>query len=135
MQFGPMDGTGAFYSYIRCSAGNVTRVLDTISGIFQSLSQDGITEDELSKAKNKVLSSLVLKNELPMGRLGDLGSNWLYLDKYRTVEEDVNAIKAVTIDDVNVLIEQSIDDVNVLIEQFKPGDFTQLSIGPAENNE
>ena len=57
-----------------------------------------------------------------MGRLGDLGSNWLYLEKYRTVEEDVNAIKAVTV-----------DDVNVLIEQFKPGDFTQLSIGPAEN--
>jgi predicted Zn-dependent peptidase len=124
MQFGPMDGTGAFFSYIRCSADNVAKVLDTVSGIFQSLSQDGITEDELSKAKNKVLSSLVLKNELPMGRLGDLGSNWLYLEKYRTVDEDVNAIKAVTL-----------DDVNVLIEQFKLGDFTQLSIGPAENNE
>jgi predicted Zn-dependent peptidase len=123
MQFGPMDGTGAFYSYIRCSADNVAKVLDTVSGIFQSLSRDGITEDELSKAKNKVLSSLVLKNELPMGRLGDLGSNWLYLEKYRTVEEDVKAIKAVTI-----------DDVNVLIEQFRPGDFTQLSIGPPENN-
>ena len=124
MQFGPMDGTGAFYSYIRCSADNVGKVLDTVSGIFQSLSQDGITEDELRKAKNKVLSSLVLKNELPMGRLGDLGSNWLYLEKYRTVEEDIISVKAVTV-----------DDVNVLIEQFKPGDFTQLSIGPAENNE
>ena len=123
MQFGPMDGTGAFYSYIRCSAGNVAKVLDTVSGIFQSLSQNGVTEDELRKAKNKVLSAFVIKNELPMGRLGDLGSNWLYLDKYRTVEDDISAIKAVTI-----------DDVNVLIEQFKPGDFTQLSIGPAENN-
>ncbi len=122
MQFGPMDGTGAFYSYIRCSAENVALVLDTVNGIFQSLSQDGITEDELRKAKNKVLSSLVIKNELSMGRLGELGSNWLYLQKYRTVEEDVNAIKAV-----------SVDDINVLIEQFKPGDFTQLSIGPVEN--
>ncbi len=78
----------------------------------------------MRKAKNKVLSALVIKNELPMGRLGDLGSNWLYLEKYRTVEDDINAIKAVTI-----------DDVNILIEQFKPGDFTQLSIGPAKNNE
>jgi predicted Zn-dependent peptidase len=121
MHFGPMDGTGAFYSYIRCSADNVTLVLDTVNAIFQSLSQDGVTEDELRKAKNKVLSSLVIKNELPMGRLGDLGSNWLYLGQYRTVEDDVNAIKAV-----------SVDDVNVLIEQFKPGDFTQLSIGPVE---
>ena len=121
MQFGPMDGTGAFYSYIRCSADNVNLVFDTVNSIFQGLSQNGVTEDELRKAKNKVLSSLVIKNELPMGRLGDLGSNWLYLGQYRTVEEDVNAIKAV-----------SVDDINVLIEQFKPGDFTQLSIGPVE---
>jgi predicted Zn-dependent peptidase len=123
MQFGPMDGTGAFYSYIRCSAGNVTQVLDIVNDIFKNLSQSGITEDELRKAKNKVLSALVIKNELPMGRLGDLGSNWLYLEKYRTIEEDVSAIKAVTV-----------DDVNVLIEQFNPGDFTKLSIGPAESS-
>jgi predicted Zn-dependent peptidase len=123
MQFGPMDGTGAFYSYIRCSADKVALVLDTVNSIFQSLSQDGVTEDELRKAKNKVLSSLVIKNELPMGRLGDLGSNWLYLQEYRTVEEDVNAIKAV-----------SVNDVNALIEECKPDDFTQLSIGPVDNN-
>ncbi|MHC4106398.1 MAG: M16 family metallopeptidase [Planctomycetota bacterium] len=122
MQFGPMDGTGAFYSYIRCGADNVTQVLDTVSDIFQSLSRDGVNEDELRKAKNKVLSALVIKNELPMGRLGDLGSNWQYLEKYRTVEEDIGAVKAVTV-----------EDINVLIEQFRPGDFTQLSIGPVEN--
>ncbi|MBW7991535.1 MAG: insulinase family protein [Planctomycetes bacterium] len=119
-----MDGTGAFCSYIRCSTGNVTKVLDTVSGIFQSLFRDGITEDELRKAKNKVLSALVIKNELSRGRLDDLGSNWLYLEKYRTVEDDISAIRAVTV-----------DDVNVLIEQFKLGDFTRLSIGPAENDE
>ncbi len=122
MQFGAMDGTGAFYSYISCSAENVTKVLDTVSGIFQSLSKNGITEDELRKAKNKVLSALVIKNELPMGRLIDLGFNWIYLEQYRTVQDDVSAIKAVTV-----------DDVNVLIEQFKPEDFTQLSLGPAQD--
>jgi len=123
MQFGAMDGTGAFYSYISCSNDNVGKVLDTVSGIFQNLSQNGITEDELRKAKNKVLSALVIKNELPMGRLIDLGFNWIYLEQYRTVQDDIGAIKAVTV-----------NDVNELIEQFKPGDFTQLSIGPAGNN-
>jgi predicted Zn-dependent peptidase len=122
MQFGAMDGTGAFYSYIRCSAGDVTKVLDTVSGIFQNLSENGITEDELRKAKNKVLSALVIKNELPMGRLIDLGFNWIYLEQYRTVQDDINSIKAVTV-----------DDVNELIGQFNPGDFTQLSIGPAQD--
>ncbi|MHC4488785.1 MAG: M16 family metallopeptidase, partial [Planctomycetota bacterium] len=67
MQSGAMDGTGTFYSYIRCGSENVCKVLDTVGNIFDSLSKDGVTEDELRKAKNKILSALVIKNELPMG--------------------------------------------------------------------
>lgn len=122
MQFGPMDGTGVFCSYIRCSSENVSKGLDIVRDIFQNLSDNGITDEELTKAKNKLLSALVIKNELPMGRLIDLGFNWTYLQQYRTVADDVEAIKAVTI-----------DDVHSLIEQFNPGQFTQLSIGPAQS--
>lgn len=123
MQFGGMDGTGAFCSYIRCSSDNAAKVLDLVRGIFDDLARNGVTEDELTKAKNKILSELVIKNELPMGRLVDLGFNWTYLQKYQTIEDDVNAIKAVTV-----------DDVHLLIEQFRLGDFTQLSLGPARNS-
>ncbi|MBW8040788.1 MAG: insulinase family protein [Planctomycetes bacterium] len=123
MQFGAMDGTGVFQSYIRCSSEKVTEVLEAIKGIFSGLSKSGISKDELTKAKNKTLSALVIKNELPMGRLLDLGFNWIYLEQYRTIEEDINSIKAVTV-----------DDVHSLIEQFDLGDFTQLSIGPAQNS-
>jgi len=119
MQYGAMDGTGVFCSYIRCSSENVTKVLDIVKGIFDDLVRDGVTEDELTKAKNKILSALVIKNELPMGRLVDLGFNWTYLQEYRPIEDDVNAIKAVTV-----------DDIHSQIEQFRPGDFTQLSLGP-----
>ena len=80
-----------------------------------------MTEEELRKAKNKTLSALVIKNELPMGRLVDLGFNWTYLQRYRTVADDINAIKAVTV-----------NDIHSLIEKFKLGDFTQLSLGPAQ---
>ena len=72
-------------------------------------------------AKNKILRALVIKNEIPMGRLLDLGLNWTYTKEYRTVEDDINAIKAV-----------KIDDIHSLIEQFNLGDFTQFSIGPAK---
>ena len=123
MQFGAMDGTGAFCSYIRCSSDNITKVLDIVRNIFDDLTGSGVTEDELTKAKNKVLSALVIKNELPMGRLVDLGFNWTYLQRYQTIEDDVNAIKTVTV-----------DDVHSLIEQFRPGEFTQLSLGPARSS-
>jgi predicted Zn-dependent peptidase len=121
MQFGAMDGTGAFHSYIRCGSENVNKVLDTIKKIFDDLSRAGVNEDELTKAKNKILSALVIKNELPMGRLIDLGFNWLYLGQYRTIEDDIKAIKAVTV-----------EDVNKVIEKYRPGEFTQFSIGPEQ---
>jgi predicted Zn-dependent peptidase len=115
-----MDGTGMFCSYICCNGQNVPKVMHAVAGILDTLAGDGITEDELRKAKNKILSALVIKNELPMGRLVDLGFNWVYLGQYRTIEDDISAIRAVTI-----------DDVSSLIRQLRPGDFTQFSIGPA----
>lgn len=121
MQFAAMDGTGVFCSYINCGSENVNKVLDKVKNIFESLSTSGVTENEIKTAKNKILSALVIKNELPMGRLIDLGANWIYLQQYRTIEDDINAIKAVTA-----------DDVQSLIEQFNPGDFTQFSLGPSQ---
>ena len=120
MHFGPMDGTGLFYSYLRCSTAKAPEVLDIVTRIFAELAKDGVTEAELTKAKNKVLSALVIKNELSMGRLVDLGFNWVYLNQYRPIEHDVTAIKAV-----------SVEDVNALIGALNPGAFTQFVLGPA----
>ena len=121
MHFGSMDGTGTVYSYINCATDNVDKVMKTVKSIFSSLVESGVTQEELRKAKNKILSALVIKNEVPMGRLVDLGFNWTYLGQYRRIEEDINAIKAVTV-----------DEINSLIRQFDPGNFTQLSIGPGK---
>ena len=119
MQFGAMDGTGVFYSYIRCGRENVDKVLDITQKVFCDVTKNGVSEDETRTAKNKILSALVIKNEIPMGRLVDLGFNWTYLREYRTIEDDINAIKAVTV-----------DDVSSVAREFNPGDFTQFSIGP-----
>ncbi len=121
MHFSPMDGTGMFYSYFRCSAKNASRVVDIATGILKDLLKDAITEHELAKARNKVLSALVIKNELSMGRLVDLGFNWMYLGTYRSIEEDVEAIKAVTLDEINALIGELILD-----------SYTRFTLGPAQ---
>lgn len=120
MHFGPMDGAGMFYNYFCCSPDNGPRVMDIVNGIFQDLSRNGITEEELVKAKNKVLSALVLKNEVPMGRLVDLGFHWMYLGEYRSIEQDVEAVKALTAGEVNSLIR----DVDLT-------SYTQYILGPA----
>jgi len=121
IQFAPMDGTGIFCSYIRCSSENVSRVLDTVNNIFQSLVAEGVSEKELTKARNKLLSAVVIKNELPMGRLVDLGFNWVYSEQYYTIAEEIELIKAVTV-----------DDIAALIHQYNPCDFTQFMMGPGK---
>jgi len=121
MQFMGMDGTGAFCSYIRCGAEKVSQVLETVKDIFAGLSEKGVDDEELAAAKNKILSMLVIKNKLPMGRLADLGLNWTYLQQYREIGQEISAIKAV-----------AVDDVNALIREFQLGDFTRFSIGPPQ---
>ena len=122
MQFGPMDGTGTFYSYFRCSPENVSQVLAIVKEILAQLRTGGITEEELGKAQNKILSALVIRNELPMGRLLDLGMNWIYLQQYRPIAEDVASIKAI-----------DCADVTQLVEALQPDQFTQFSIGPDQD--
>ena len=119
MQFGAMDGTGVFYSYFQCSPASAAQVRRTVGEVFDGLARSGVTDEELTKAKNKTLSALVIKNELPMGRLVDLGFNWIYLREYHSVADDVTAIKAVTV-----------EDVNDLIRQLSPGVFTEFAMGP-----
>ena len=120
MHFNPMDGTGLFYAYLRCGTPNAAKVMGIVDGIFRDLMDKGVSADEMAKAKNKVLSALVLKNELPMGRLVDLGFNWMYLGEYRSIEQDVEAIKAVTV-----------DEINTLIRQVDLTSYTRYALGPA----
>ncbi|MGA2092713.1 MAG: pitrilysin family protein [Sedimentisphaerales bacterium] len=120
MEFSAMDGTGANYTYVRCGAANAGKSLEIIDRIFADLAKTGITEDELVKAKNKVLSALVIKNEIPMGRLVDLGFNWTYLCEYRKIEQEVSAIKAVTV-----------ADINALLKDYPLSPYAQFSLAPA----
>ncbi|MFA5424047.1 MAG: pitrilysin family protein [Phycisphaerae bacterium] len=120
MQFESMDGTGAFYSYIRCGSENLTTVLDIIKNLFDELAAQGVTEHELTKARNKVLSSLALRNEIPMGRLLSLGFDWVYLNQYRSIAQDVADVKAVTV-----------DDINAFVKDFPLSRFTKFTLGPA----
>ena len=54
-----------------------------------------------------------------MGRLTNLGLNWVYSQKYKSVSDDVEAIKAVTV-----------EDVNALIKDYPLSKFTNFTLGP-----
>jgi predicted Zn-dependent peptidase len=114
-----MDGTGVFYSYLCCDPGKTQTVMEVVGGILAELEKTGISTTELEAAKNKMLSALTIRCEQPMGRLVSLGFNWIYNHQYQSVQQDVDAIKAV-----------NVADISYLIQQLKPSKFTMLSLGP-----
>jgi predicted Zn-dependent peptidase len=120
MEYMVMEDTGVLCSYIGCKSGNMSRVIDIVRDIFSSVAKNGTTEDELRRAKNKVLSSYAIGNELPICRLISLGLNMVYQKPYRSVKDYIKTIEMVTI-----------DDIDLLVKRFNPGDFTQFSMGPS----
>lgn len=119
MDLSAMDGTGAMCSYVCCDPQNAVQVEAILNSIFESLAKNGIEEGELTAARNKVLSSIVLKSEQPMGRLVSLGFNWVYRKEYITVTQDIERIRAVTV-----------EDIRNLIAEFDLRSHTLYSLGP-----
>lgn len=120
MELASMDATGAFCSYICCSPENAAQAEEVLNTIFTDVSSTGIEPDELEAARNKVLSSVALKSEQPMGRLVNLGFNWVYRGEYLSTAQDIEHIRTVTI-----------DDIHGVLKAFNPGDYTLYSLGPA----
>ncbi len=104
MYYEDMDGVGAIYNYFMCSRENADKTMGIVEKIFNEAIEKGVTEEELTKAKHKVLSSITLKNELPMGRLIEVGFNWVYMKEFRTREQEIENIKNVTVADVNAIM-------------------------------
>ncbi len=102
--FHDFDGEGSFLTYLSCDPDDIDENVVRVRSILAEINAGRFTEEELSQAKNKVLSRIVLRSERPMGRLGSLGSNWMYLQDYRSVEADLAAYSAVTLKDLQDLV-------------------------------
>lgn len=119
MQCESMDGSGVFYSYICCPPESAVKVIETIDVIFEDIRKNGVSISEIEAARNKTLSAMTIKSEQPMGRLVNLGFNWIYNNEYKSLEQDVEDIKAV-----------SREDILNLISELKPERYTILTMGP-----
>ncbi len=116
------DGSGTYMTYLSCEPEKTKENLDRIKAIYDQVNSDGVQEEELNQAKNKVASRVVLRGERPMGRLSSLGGNWVYRREYRSIEDDINTLRAITT-----------DDINALLKKYPLEQLTTTTIGPLES--
>jgi predicted Zn-dependent peptidase len=104
--FHDYEGTGSFYTSFSCDPEQTDENLAIVADVLADLQSNGLSEEELSQAKSKILSRVVRSGERPMGRMQAVGMNWTYLGKYRSVDEELAVFDAVTLEKVRELLDR-----------------------------
>jgi predicted Zn-dependent peptidase len=100
------EGAGSFFTSFSSEPEQTQKNLAIIRGIFRQVQKDGISEAELAQAKSKILSRVVRASERPMGRMQAIGMSWIYLGKYRSVDDELKAFDAVDLKKIGQVLER-----------------------------
>ncbi|MDR2641778.1 MAG: insulinase family protein [Planctomycetaceae bacterium] len=97
---------GFFGTVLVSEPNSAQKILKTVQKLFVTIIHEGITNDELERAKNKALTSIVIESEGSDGRLFEIGSRWLMADTYLTLKQESDVIRNITIDDIQAVIKK-----------------------------
>jgi predicted Zn-dependent peptidase len=92
----PHDQTGSFLVYASCDPDRAAQVEGILLGELNKVLKDGLAADEVQRSKNKIASALVLQGESTLGRMRGLASRWIYNREYRSLEEDLAIVEAIS---------------------------------------
>lgn len=106
LSYQEFNGAGAFYTFLSCDPEEAQSNLERIAAAFRRVLAEGVTEEELTQAQNKVQARVVLRSERPMGRLMSLGYHWAYRREYVPVERDLELYARVTTTDLARVLER-----------------------------
>jgi predicted Zn-dependent peptidase len=102
----PLDHTGMMLTFLSTTPEQAPAVLELTLAELKSLQDDGAHEDELRRAKDKLVSRTVLDGESGFSRMQDLAYTWVAKNELRSLEDEVARIEAVTLDDVRRALER-----------------------------
>ena len=98
------QGAGATMHYLCCNPEDALSIAQRMEELQRELMEGGVTEDELTRAKNKVASGILLSSEKTSSRMFSIGSNWLTRGIYQTPREIAEKYLSVTVEDVNAAL-------------------------------
>ena len=98
--------SGQVALYVGTRPENVAEAVDVIGSELRRLHDDGVSEQELERARDNVKGRTVLSMESTLTRMNRLGSSVLMGVPLLTVDELLAAFDAVTLDDVNGLAKE-----------------------------
>jgi predicted Zn-dependent peptidase len=106
--------------YIGTQPARAEKAVEAISGEFARMAAEGLRGEALADAKRQTLGQLMLSLESATARMYRLASTAVYGESYRSLDEVLRTVEALTADEVAALAE----------EFFSPERQTVVSLGP-----
>ncbi|HJZ91852.1 MAG TPA: pitrilysin family protein [Gemmataceae bacterium] len=100
------DGAGAYYTSFNCVPENATECYGIVRKLLDGVQKNGITADEFQQAKTKILSREVRAGERTARRMLTVAKDHVYRGEYRSVDDELAAWDAVTLDDVRAVLDR-----------------------------
>src|SRR4029077_1151760 len=107
--------------YAGTSNDRAQATLDCFLAEVVRLSDGGVTQAELDRAKTGLKASTIMQGESTGARAGAIAHDFFMRGRIRTLDEIKRAIDSV-----------SVDQVNTYLKKNQPGPFTIVTVGPKE---
>lgn len=95
--------------YVGTRPDNVTEAMEVIGRELARVTEEGVTEEELERARENAKGRTTLSMESTLGRMNRLGSSLLMGVPLLTLDEVIAALDAVTLEEVNALAAELFD--------------------------
>lgn len=118
--YASLKGHGSILGYAGTSNDRAQATLDCFITELHRFAE-GVTQDELDRAKTGLKASTIMQGESTSARAGAIAHDYFVRGRLRTLDEIKNAIDSVTLDRVNTFLKQN-----------QPGPFTIVTVGPKQ---
>lgn len=113
-----LKGIGSVMGYSGTSNDRAQATLDCFLAELHRLS-DGVTQEELNRAKTGLKASTIMQGESTSARAGAIAHDFFTRGRIRTLDEIQAAIDSI-----------SLEQVNAYLKTHPPGPFTIVTVGP-----
>jgi predicted Zn-dependent peptidase len=124
----PFDNTGMLLTFLSTTPDHAAAVLELAQAELKGLQADGVQEDELRRAKDKLISRTVLDGDSAFSRMQDLAFTWVAEGTVRSIQDEMARIEQVTLADVRRTLDRYPVNANQTIMAYGPQEAAALGL-------
>lgn len=124
----PFDSTGLLMTFLSTTPEHAPAVLELAQAELRGLQTDGVQEDELRRAKDKLISRTVLDGDSAFSRMQDLAYTWVAERAVRSIQDEMARIEAVTLADIRRTLDRYPPTASQVIIAYGPQDAAAIGL-------